>query len=142
MYALLGLYARPYNAQEPVVCVDEKSKQLLRQTRAPIPVQPGQCAHEDYEYKRAGTRNIFVAIEPKGKRRRVEVTARRTKVDFVAFVKNLWRRYMRQRSWFISYWTTSTRISGRLSWMYWVSQRQRRCWSASSSTTLPSTPVG
>ncbi len=89
MYALLGLYARPYNAQEPVVCVDEKSKQLLRQTRAPIPVQPGQCAHEDYEYKRAGTRNIFVAIEPKGKRRRVEVTARRTKVDFVAFVKNL-----------------------------------------------------
>ena len=62
MYTLLGLYARPYNAQ---------------------------CAHEDYEYKRAGTRNIFVAIEPKGKRRRVEVTARRTKVDFVAFVKNL-----------------------------------------------------
>jgi hypothetical protein len=89
MYALLGLYARPYNAQEPVVCVDEKSKQLLRQTRAPIPVQPGQRAHEDYEYKRAGTRNIFVAIEPKGKRRRVEVTARRTKVDFVGFVKNL-----------------------------------------------------
>jgi hypothetical protein len=89
MYALLGLYARPYNAQEPVVCVDEKSKQLLRQTRAPIPVQPGHCAHEDYEYKRAGTRNIFMAIEPKGKRRRVEVTARRTKVDFVAFVRNL-----------------------------------------------------
>ena len=89
MYALLGLYARPYNAREPAVCIDEKSKQLLRQTRAPIPVQPGQCAHEDYEYKRAGTRNIFVAIEPKGKRRRVEVTARRTKVDFVAFVKNL-----------------------------------------------------
>jgi hypothetical protein len=89
MYALLGLYARPYNAREPVVCVDEKSKQLLRQTRAPIPVQPGQCAHEDYEYKRAGTRNIFMAIEPKGKRRCVEVTARRTKVDFVGFVKNL-----------------------------------------------------
>ena len=89
MYALLSLYSRPYNAQEPVVCVDEKSKQLLRQTRAPIAVQPGQCTREDYEYKRAGTRNIFVAIEPKGKRRRVEVTARRTKVDFVAFVRNL-----------------------------------------------------
>ena len=89
MYALLGLYAQPYNAQEPVVCVDEKSKQLLRQTRTPITVQPGQCAREDYAYKRAGTRNIFVAVEPKGKRRCVEVTARRTKVDFVAFVKNL-----------------------------------------------------
>ena len=85
----MSLYSRPYNAQEPVVCVDEKSKQLLRQTRAPIAVQPGQCTREDYEYKRAGTRNIFVAIEPKGKRRRVEVTARRTKVDFVAFVRNL-----------------------------------------------------
>ena len=71
------------------MCVDEKSKQLLRQTRAPITGRPGQCAHEDYEYRRAGTRNIFVAVEPKGKRRCVEVTARRTKVDFVAFVKNL-----------------------------------------------------
>ena len=89
MYALLSLYARPYNAQEPVVCVDEKSKQLLRQTRAPIPAQPGQCAREDYEYKRAGTRNIFMAIEPKGKHRHVEVTARRTKIDFVAFVTGL-----------------------------------------------------
>ena len=89
MYALLGLYARPYDVKEPVVCVDEKSKQLLRQTRTPITGQPGQCAREDYEYRRAGTRNIFVAVEPKGKRRCVDVTARRTKVDFVAFVSNL-----------------------------------------------------
>lgn len=89
MYALLGLYARPHDAQEPVVCVDEKSKQLLRQTRTPLAAQPGRCAHEDYEYRRAGTRNMFVAVEPRGKRRFVEVTARRTKVDFVAFVKNL-----------------------------------------------------
>ena len=71
------------------MCVDENSKQLRRQTRAPIPGQPGQCVHEDYEYRRAGTRNLFVAVEPKGKRRCVEVTARRTKVDLVAFVKNL-----------------------------------------------------
>jgi hypothetical protein len=89
MHGLLDLYARPYSAQEPVVCVDEKSKQLLRQTRAPINMQPGQCAHEDYEYRRNGTRNIFVAIEPKGKQRCVEVTARRTKADFVAFVQHL-----------------------------------------------------
>lgn len=89
MYALLDLYAQPYNAKEPVVCVDEKSKQLLRQTRAPIAGQPGQCAHEDYEYRRAGTRNIFVAVEPKGKLHYAEVTARRTKVDFVAFVKHM-----------------------------------------------------
>lgn len=79
MYDLLGIYARSYNAQEPVICVDEKSKQLLRQTHSPLPSQPGRCAKEDYEYKRAGTRNIFVAVEPKGGRRLVEVTLRRAK---------------------------------------------------------------
>jgi hypothetical protein len=89
MYGLLRIYARPYNAKEPVVCVDEKSKQLLRQTRLPLPLQSGRCAKEDYEYKRAGTRNIFMAVEPKGGRRVVEVTARRAKPDFVWFVKHL-----------------------------------------------------
>src|ERR1039458_1295312 len=89
MYGLLVVYAQPYDAQEPVVCVDEKSKQLIRQTRAPIAAAPGRYAHEDYEYRRNGTRNLFVVIEPKGKHRCVEVTARRTKVDFVAFVQQL-----------------------------------------------------
>lgn len=72
-----------------MVCVDEKSEQLLQQTRSPITLQPGRCAKQDYEYKRAGTRNIFVAVEPKGKHRFVEVTVRRTQSNFVAFVKNL-----------------------------------------------------
>ncbi len=89
MYGLLDLYKQPYDADEPVVCVDEKSKQLLKQTRAPLAGQPGVVAKEDYEYKRSGTRNIFVAVEPKGGRRRVEVTARRTKVDLVNFVGKL-----------------------------------------------------
>lgn len=89
MYGLLELYGRPYNPREPVVCVDEKSKQLLQQTQPPIGPKPGQCAKEDYEYKRAGTRNIFMAVEAKGKRRFAEVTARRTKPDFVAFIQNL-----------------------------------------------------
>lgn len=89
MYGLLDLYKKPYDADEPVICVDEKSKQLLKQTRTPLAGQPGVVAKEDYEYKRAGTRNIFVAVEPKGGRRRVEVTARRTKVDLVNFVATL-----------------------------------------------------
>lgn len=89
MYGLLALYQKPYDADEPVVCVDEKSKQLLQQTRTPLAAQPGVVAKEDYEYKRAGTRNIFVAVEAKGGRRRVEVTARRTKVDLVNFVETL-----------------------------------------------------
>jgi len=92
MYALLDLYAEPYNAEEPVVCLDEKSKQLLGNTRAPLPLKPGACLKEDYEYKRAGTRNIFVAVEPKGGHREVSVTARRTKADFVTFVLYLLQR--------------------------------------------------
>ena len=89
MYDLLELYARPYDPAEPVVCVDEKSKQLLKQTRAPIAPAPGQAAKEDYEYKRAGTRNLFMAVEPRAGHREVEVTNRRTKADFVAFVRFL-----------------------------------------------------
>ena len=89
MYDLLGLYAQPYDPTEPVICLDEKSKQLLEQTRGPIPVAPGQVAKEDYEYKRAGTRNLFVAVEPKAGHREVAVTRRRTKPDFVAFVQYL-----------------------------------------------------
>jgi hypothetical protein len=89
MYDLLALYARPFRSQEPVVCVDEKSKQLLRDTRASLPVQPGAPAKHDYEYARAGTCNLFVAVEPKGGRRTVEVTDHRAKIDFVAFIKRL-----------------------------------------------------
>lgn len=89
MYGLLELYARPYDPQEPVICVDEKSKQLLKETRVPVPARPGTIAKQDYEYERAGTCNLFVAVEPKGQRRQVEVTARRTKVDFVGFVSQL-----------------------------------------------------
>jgi hypothetical protein len=89
MYDLLGLYAQPYDPAQPVVCLDEKSKQLLQQTRSPLPATAGQMAKEDYEYKRAGTRNLFVAVEPKGGHREVEVTGRRTKADFVAFVQFL-----------------------------------------------------
>ena len=89
MYGLLHLYSLPYRRQEPVVCIDEKSKQLLQDTRSPVPPKPGAPAKLDYEYKRAGTCNLFVAVEPKGQRRVVEVTARRAKPDFVSFVKTL-----------------------------------------------------
>ena len=86
MYALLDLYAVPYREREPVVCIDEKSKQLLKELRPLLSLKPGVAARQDYEYKRAGTCNLFVAVEPKGQRRIVEVTARRTKADFVDFV--------------------------------------------------------
>ena len=89
MYALLDLYARPLPKDEPLVCVDEKSKQLLKHSRAPLPMVPGTPLREDYEYVREGTRNLFVAVEPRAGRRIVVVTARRTKRDFVAFIRHL-----------------------------------------------------
>lgn len=89
MYDLLHLYSLPYRRQEPVVCIDEKSKQLLQNTRTPLSPKPGAPVKLDYEYKRAGTCNLFLAVEPKGRRRAVEVTTRRTKPDFVRFVKTL-----------------------------------------------------
>lgn len=92
MYDLLDLYARPFRSGEPVVCLDEKSKQLLKDTRMPLPIKPGGLAKHDYEYIRAGTCNLFVAVEPKGGRRTVVVTDHRTKADFVAFTRHLLER--------------------------------------------------
>lgn len=89
MYDLLDLYARPLRRAEPVICLDEKSKQLLKESRPPLALQPGHSTKVDYEYVRAGTCNLFVAIEPKGGRRTVMVTDQRTKIDFVAFVRHL-----------------------------------------------------
>lgn len=89
MYRLLDLYEEEYKADYPVICVDEKSKQLIEETRKPIPLKPGRTAKYDYEYKRNGTRNIFVAVEPKGGRRTIAVTKTRKKDDFARFVRNL-----------------------------------------------------
>lgn len=89
MYALLALYAKPLPGDEALVCVDEKSIQLLAHSRKPLPMRPGCAMRQDYEYERGGTRNIFVAVEPRAGRRTVVVTQRRTKSDFVAFVRHL-----------------------------------------------------
>src|SRR5882757_9174873 len=89
MAGLCELYTRPHDPHQPVVCVDEKSKQLLATPRPELAAQPGQLRKEDYEYERRGTCNIFVAVEPKGGRREVAVTERRTKADFVHFICQL-----------------------------------------------------
>lgn len=86
---VLEVYERPYDPQKPVVCMDEKSKQLLKDTRTPIAGKPGKVARVDYEYKRNGTCNLFVAVEPKGKHRTVRVTRRRTAKDYASFIKFL-----------------------------------------------------
>ena len=82
MEDVLDLYAEPYDPQRPVVCFDETSTQLLADTRPPLLAQPGRPARQDYEYRREGTRNLFLACEPKAGWRQVAVTERRTMQDF------------------------------------------------------------
>ena len=89
MYALLDLYARPMSRAEPVICIDEKSLQLIGHSRAPLPMNSRCATKVDYEYVRNGTTNLFVAVEPKAGQRIVSVTEHRGKVDFVAFVGDL-----------------------------------------------------
>ena len=92
MYDVLDVYARPYREREPVICIDEKSKQLFSDSRTSLPMKAGAPAKLDYEYVREGTCNIFVAVEPRGGRRVAKVTERRTKSDFVSFVQQLLER--------------------------------------------------
>ena len=82
MEDVLDLYGEPYDAERPVVCFDETSTQLLADVRPPLPAQPGRPRRQDYEYRRAGTRNIFLFCEPLAGWRHVAITERRTMADF------------------------------------------------------------
>ena len=82
MEDVLDLYAEPYDADRPVVCFDETSTQLLAEVREPLPPQPGRPRRQDYEYRRAGTRNLFLFCEPLAGWRHVAITERRTMQDF------------------------------------------------------------
>jgi hypothetical protein len=89
MEDLLAVYTRPYDPKRPQVCMDETSKQLLRDVRTPLPVQPGQPARVDYEYEREGVVNLFLFCEPLAGRRWVEVTEHRTKEDWAYQIQHL-----------------------------------------------------
>jgi len=82
MEDVLDLYAEPYNPKRPTVNFDETSKQLIAEKRQPVPAQPGRPARYDYEYKRNGTRNVFLLCEPQAGWRHVVVTEHRTMQDF------------------------------------------------------------
>lgn len=89
MYDILDLYQQPYDPQKPVVGIDEKPKQLVEDSRKPIPMRPGKPEKYDYEYVRNGKANIFVCVEPKQGRRITKVTQRRTKKDFARYMKDV-----------------------------------------------------
>jgi len=87
MEDVLAVYHRPYDPKRPVVCLDEASKQLVGEARTPLPPEPGQPERFDYEYVRNGTANLFMITEPLAGWRHVEVTERRTAVDFARVLK-------------------------------------------------------
>lgn len=89
MEDILDLYAEEYMAAYPVVCFDESPYQLISETRTPIPATPGQLAREDHEYRREGTCNLFLHVEPLRGWRHVAVTARRTAADFAGQMRDL-----------------------------------------------------
>ena len=89
MEDVLELYAEPYDPARPVVCFDEASKELRGEVAEPMPPKPGSPAHQDYEYTRHGTANLFIAVEPLAGRRHVTVTDRRAIPDFAAQMKSL-----------------------------------------------------
>ena len=89
MEDVLEVYHRPYNLRFPVICMDEASKQLVGEVRAPLPLRPGAPLRYDAEYERLGTCNIFMFCEPLGGRRHVRVTERRTRVDWAFALRDL-----------------------------------------------------
>ena len=92
MEDVLDLYAEPYDPQRPVVCFDETSTQLLADIREPLPAKPGRPRREDYEYQRAGTRNLFLTCEPRQGWRHVAITRQRTMQTSLTRCGGWWMR--------------------------------------------------
>ena len=93
MEMVLDVYKRPTDPRYPVVCMDESPKQLIAETKVPIPASPGRTAKHDYEYKRCGVCNIFLACEPLSGKRMVKITERRTKQDWACFLEQIADQY-------------------------------------------------
>lgn len=89
MEEVLDLYQQPYDPAYPLLCLDEKSVQLLEEVHAMLPVRPGAVAKADHEYRRNGTANIFCVLEPLACWRQLTVTATRTRQDFALLLKDL-----------------------------------------------------
>lgn len=93
MERVLEVYKRPYDPRYPVVCMDESPKQLIGETRIPIPASRGIPARHDYEYRRCGMCNIFLACEPLAGKRMVAITERKTKQDWAYFLQEIVGQY-------------------------------------------------
>lgn len=93
MEMVLDVYKRPFDHRLPVVCMDESPKQLIGEKKGPIAASPGQAAKYDYEYRRCGVCNIFMACEPLAGKRIVKITERKTKTDWAYFLEDIAAQY-------------------------------------------------
>jgi hypothetical protein len=93
MEMVLDVYKRVYDPRFPVVCMDESPKQLIAETKTPIAASPGRVAKYDYEYRRCGVCNIFLACEPLAGKRLVSIEERKTKQDWAHFLEKISDRY-------------------------------------------------
>jgi hypothetical protein len=93
MEMVLSVYKRILDPRYPVVCMDESPRQLIAEKKVPISASPGRPARHDYEYKRCGVCNIFLACEPLAGERMVKVTERKTKQDWASFLEDIASQY-------------------------------------------------
>jgi len=96
MEEVLDVYTLPEDPAYPLVCMDEASKQLVGETRTPLPARPGDGAHYDYEYVRNGVANLFMFFAPLAGWRHIQVTERRTRVDWAYAMHDLVDHYFPQ----------------------------------------------
>lgn len=93
MERVLEVYKRPYDPRFPVVCMDESPKQLIAETRQPLAGRPGSVLKYDYEYRRQGVCNVFMANEPLAGHRLTWITQTKTKADWARFVERIARQW-------------------------------------------------
>lgn len=98
MEHVLEVYKRPYDPEHPVVCMDESPRQLIRETRRPLPAGRGVAARYDYEYERCGVCNVFMAVEPLAGTRTVRITERKTRTEWARFLETIAEHYRQART--------------------------------------------
>jgi DDE superfamily endonuclease len=114
MEQVLETYKRPYNSRLPVVCMDETPRQLIKETRTPIPGTRGRLERHDYEYERCGVYTVFLASEPLAGRRFVKTCERKTRFDWAQFIKELAQHYKKAKKIILVMDNLSTHKAGSL----------------------------
>ena len=142
MEDVLDVYTRPHDPDIPLVCLDETSKQLVFETRTPLPMKPGQPERIDYEYERGGTANLFMLFAPLEGFRHIEVTDHRKTIDYAKILKDLSTSIFRAPRRSLWCRTISTRTPEPRFTQLSRPLRPGGLWSDSNGITRPNTAAG